>query len=881
MSKEVYTYKRIKDLPQLEYWNEIKRYPQVTVSWGLKRALKSTNNSTGRAEGIFRKDPFFNAVSFRMLQEYILPDWTTQESRYVLFSMLSAYITGILKENQESSEDIKKLLRGCKNNRVKILYGIELMEEADVSRSCFEYDLNGISEMSVFLRCWDYLAQRTDYISTFRETMKSLAERSTWNNILSRLFGIEDPEQVEKVVFHGFYYFTPLQKWVIEQAEKAGIGIVFLFPYDQRYEYVYETWSQTYSRMESIEKETWKTGSYGIDDIYADIFGGKSSEPKNVIKIHEYSSIVDFSKSVATQKNVGVGIFSPNVKVINDPLMAVIPEEFGKRKLLSYPVGKFLLVLCSMWDEVSNGIVADEKCIFECFSSGWLNEDNLKGQDYIYEINQLMPFFADCSGIDHWMSRIDLLEQIYSSVISDMQKTYDSDEGIKRWQAYLGNPLSCISQFSLKPGRVYEIIRLMRKLFSLAKDLFCNDEQVPVGEFINRLKSILDRCKLSDDIYQEEQSIANEILGNLTGDKKATVRVYPYDAAAAIGLYLNDDFSDEDILRERSIVKNIFDVETAEITNAGKVHLCMFDSEHMPGGRKQYPWPFTRPIIYDLIEKKKCLLLKYMVNTIENGYIANRYFFYVALQNKNVELSWIHELGNTQYIRSCYIDLVNLTLGIPVPAARVLYIDNAHVAEIGPAKDKTLPYKIDFYGKSTPKEAKMDFVICPVKYIFNHVLDSRPSFNNGFHQSYVINSLTKAILSLCDCDTDEAVDNVLSLFPQLSESEKNQIITYVTGQEEFQDNSFAGRTRVGRKYFTEERLKAYFADKPVRDDAIKKYGEYKPVDKPEKIDFNRSANGGETENIYSRSNPCLFCQFQEHCRNSIFINDVEKLYDKA
>ena len=141
--------------------------------------------------------------------------------------------------------------------------------------------------------------------------------------------------------------------------------------------------------------------------------------------------------------------------------------------------------------------------------------------------------------------------------------------------------------------------------------------------------------------------------------------------------------------------------------------------------------------------------------------------------------------------------------------------------------------------------------------------------------------IAKAISSLCDIDSVEAVENILSLFPQLSESTKSQIIAYVSGQEEFQDNAFAGMTKAGNKYFTEERLKAYFSDKPVRDEAIKKYGEYKPLEQPEKIDFNRAANGGENEDIYSRSNPCLFCQFQEHCRNSIFINDVETLYDKS
>ncbi len=881
MSIEVYTYKRIKDLPQLDYWNEIKGYPQITVSWGLKRALKSSNPGTGRSEGILKKDPNFHVVSFRMLQEYTLPDWTTQESRYSLFAMLSSFITGMIREQQDAGEDILKLLKGCKNDRAKILYGIELLEEADVSRSCFDYDLGIISEISVFLRCWDYISQNTNYIKDFRAAMKGLEKRSTWDDILSGVLGIDSPDMVEKIVFHGFYYFTPLQRWIVNLAEKAGFGIVFLFPYDQRYTYVYETWKHTYANMEALDPEKWRMGATGLEDMYAEIFSGNIGEPNNTIKIHEYSSIVDFSKRVATQKNVGVGIFSPSIKTINDSLMAVIPEEYGMRKLLSYPVGKFLLMLCNMWDEVANGIVADEKSIFECFSSGWLNDGVNKGQDYLYEVNLIMPFFTDCNGIDQWKDRMDELEQIYQSIIPEMQKTYDHDAAVIRWQSYLGNPLSCFSQFSLKPEIVATIIGLMRKLFGLAENLFEDSEQVPVRDFVNKLLNVLDSCTISEDVYLEEKVIANEILGKLASDKSANISVYPYDAAAALGLYLNDDFSDEDVLKGKSLVKNLFDVDTADVIHSGKVHLCMCDSEHLPGGRKQYPWPFTRAIIYDLIENRHCYLLKYMVNTIENGYIANRYFFYAALRNKDVELSWIRELGNKQYIHSCYIDLVNLTLNIKIPKAKGIYMDKVHVATISPSEDKVAPYKINFYSDQLPKEARMDYVICPVKYVYNHVLDSRPSFNNEFHQGYVINSLAKAISSLCDTNSLEAVENILSLFPQLSESAKSQIVAYVSGQEEFQDNTFAGMTKAGNKYFTEERLKAYFADKPVRDEAITKYGEYKPPEQPERIDFNQSANGGENEDIYSRSNPCLFCQFQEHCRNSIFINDVETLYDKA
>ncbi|WP_022770161.1 hypothetical protein [Butyrivibrio sp. NC2007] len=881
MSREVYTYKRINDLPRQNYWNEIKEYPHITVSRGLKRTLKNSNQSTGHTEGLFKKDRYFNVISFSAIQGKVLPNWTTAESRYGAFSLISTCISRMIRECREDDEDTKKLLSGCKNNRDRILYTIELMEESGVSDDLFARYPDVVNPVAILASCWSFLLDNSNYINSFRAAMETLKDRAVWDDILSSLFGIDSPENVNKLVFHGFYYLTPLQKWIIDCAEEAGFGIIYLFPYDDRHRYVYESWERTYAGMERIATNTWVKGECTAEDLYADIFSGKENTPTNKIRIHEYRSIVDFSKRVATQRNVGVGIYSPSGKIINDPLMAVIPEEYGERKLLSYPIGKFLLTVCGMWDDVEGSITADEKSIFECFSSGWLNDGEYKGQDYLYELHQLMPFFADCKGAAQWDGRLVELEQIYSAVIPELQTTYDGDTSSMRWQSFMGNPLACFSQFSLEPSRVNVVINLIRKLLGLANSLFENMEQITVQQFVGKLLDIISCCEISEDVYKEESKIANEILKRLRDSSDKEIKVYPNDAASAIGLYLNDDFSNEDIAKERSVVKNIYEIETAEILYSGKVHLCMCDSDHLPGGKKQYPWPFSRVDILSLRENYDLPLLSYLINTLENGYIANRYFFYVALRNRDVELSWIKNLSNKEYIHSCYLDLVSLTLGIKIPDSKGLYVDSEYVKGIAASTEKVNKFHFAFNSEQMPKEAKMDYVICPIKYVYNHVLDSKPSFNDDFHQSYAMNALIKTIAGMLDLDSSEVIENVLGLFPQLSDAVKSQVEVYVKGQEEFHDNSFAGMTKVGKKYFTEERLKTYFADKSVRDEAIKKYGEYVSKEEPERIDFNRPANGGENEDIYSRSNPCLFCQFQEHCRRSMFINDTESLYDKA
>ena len=198
MSREVYTYKRINDLPRLSYWNEIKGYPHITVSRGLKRTLKNINPSTGHAEGIFKNDRSFNVISFGAMQAKLLPNWTTAESRYGAFSLISTCISRMIRECQEDDEDTKKLLSGCKSNRDRILYTIELMEESSVSNDLFARYPDMVTPVAILASCWSFLLENSNYINDFRDAMGTLEDRVVWNDILLSLFHIKDVFQLLK-----------------------------------------------------------------------------------------------------------------------------------------------------------------------------------------------------------------------------------------------------------------------------------------------------------------------------------------------------------------------------------------------------------------------------------------------------------------------------------------------------------------------------------------------------------------------------------------------------------------------------------------------------------------------------------------------------------
>ena len=198
-------------------------------------------------------------------------------------------------------------------------------------------------------------------------------------------------------------------------------------------------------------------------------------------------------------------------------------------------------------------------------------------------------------------------------------------------------------------------------------------------------------------------------------------------------------------------------------------------------------------------------------------------------------------------------------------------------------KRKTLPYDKMKMPQDTAKEAKMDYAICPMKYVFGYVVDKYPSFQNEFHQNYAINGLIAAIYSLMKgrgLGVDEIYRQVIELFPAMRKVEKRQVYDYLRSVDSFKDIDFSKLSETGEMSFTEERLKVHFPNKDVREQAFDEYGKLLTPDGKNDVDFYTTAADTETDPYKkTKVDVCLFCQHQDFCRCAVFYADQEALYD--
>ena len=287
MSRKIYTYTDLRTLGSAPFWNEIKRYPQITVSADLRKSLKGVQGFD-KVDGLFKDDDQVLVCESAKLTKAVSPKWAVDKSKFHEAVLINRFIRE--KLSYERDVDKKRWLTGCRRNSSMILNSIILLEEANIRPE----DLNpdGDVNIELLIDIWKFLIEYDPVITEFRKNIENLNSRNSWSTVFSELFGITS---VETVVFHGFYYFTPLQERVITALENTGVNLIFLFPYNENYPYAHEIWNLTYSEAFGYEPVSkWVIERNDKKDPYGEIFEGRKASVDNKLYIQEYGSVYEF-----------------------------------------------------------------------------------------------------------------------------------------------------------------------------------------------------------------------------------------------------------------------------------------------------------------------------------------------------------------------------------------------------------------------------------------------------------------------------------------------------------------------------------------------------------------------------------------------------------
>lgn len=871
MIRKVYTYTDLTKINKSKNFLDLMKFPQITVSSDLRKCLNG-KIEIDKVQGLVANDENFEVTEFQTFAKAIDEVWNSDQSKFTEMILLSEFMRGKLDSAGED-EKLRNWLVGCMRNMDSMLSAIILLEQTEVTPK----DLNPGKDrnLALFVEAWENLIEKDSIIAGFRTRMGELSEKAAWKIVFKKAFNMDSIDDVDTVVFHGFYYITPHQERVMRLLEQAGFNLIFLIPYDERYPYVYEIWDNTYLEERGYEpKSKWHIEKSLAEDAYGEIFEGRPAHITNKLEIKEYASIMEFVDDVKHIKEKGFSIYSADFKSANQILKDYFPEAYGDRKILSYPIGQFISTLNRMWDEDTQTISIEENELIECFSSGWLAVDGVSGKQYMQDLMYVLPFFNGCHTIEEWEKRIKLFREIEESVIAPFEMDMDPDIAVSRWQEAIGSPLKNFSMFAVPSEKIDIILRLINQLLEMARELFGKNELIRVQDHIRTLDLILKKHELSQELYTEERELVKDIFETLSGDNSFDALCHPSDIARALELFISGRYEEGEIQTNRvGLVYPLYFVDAACVKNKSKVHLCMSDVDTLPGGDKDYIWPLTGKKMKEVYASTKNEYILNLIQIMEATTLCNRYFTYCALKNKEVTISWISTMGEKMLAPSPYIKLLMEVTGTDIiPAARNA-ITFKRVAESPNSLGRIEEYDNEKAPASMIKEARMDYALCPMKYVLGYVVEKFPTYQSDFQMNYAINAFISAIYNLMKdsgMKVDQVYEAVIALFPNLRKVEKRQVYDYISYDRRENDMDYGNRTECGGRFYTDERLKIHYPNQDVREKTLVKYGKLSTPD------------GRKGINMYEQvdvPDACIFCQHVSYCRNAIYAGDQENYYD--
>lgn len=857
MTRQVFTYTDLEDICSCEYYDEIKNLPQITVTTDLQKAIRwypQTNQG---------KHLFYGAVrEFGQFADVIYPEWKKPETLFRQSVIVSSILRRKVREAKTDAE--RSYFRGVKRNCAMIVKAINMLEEACVQPHSLLEANPASKDIAQFCDIWEEMLDEDFAIYELHQAFEKLKDPAVLRRTLNEVFG---QAVSAKILLHGFYFISPLQERFFRLLEGCGYQLIFLFPYNPKYPVAMQNWAEAYvEKFGFADKQSWKmSGSPVINPIGELLEGRLETSVPNKVNIRRYRNTIEFAQAIKTDKLNGVAVYSPASKEANSILKEFYPEEYGERKLLSYPIGQFLITLHSIWDDDDSIAKLSSDQLREIFASGWLTSNGVSSREYVRDLEAILPYFDDCETIPKWKNRLAYLQNVIDNAVEPFRKR-GLGNADARWIDVMGNPLAHFSMFSIEPDRLYEVTALVDSITQIAEELFSGSQDTSIAKHMSKLSFLVRTGRPAKDLLAEESVVVQDLLHSIDRLRSKNLACEAGDIVSAIRLYLSGDLSEEEIDSDRLVgmVYPLSQIDAAATKHGGKIHVCLNDSDNMPGTQKMLYWPLDLSALEKCCELCENKLLNLVVLNCKNTPINNRYFMFSAFQNEEITLSWIEEMGSKKKTPSPYILMLQET-GQIVSAIETEYLSLDAVSSTVSVAPIVSEFKIP---NSLPKDVRIDYAVCPVRYLYSYVLEARPKFFSSFQQGHALGGLIQAIMTVMKeqrISKGEVAKQVFALFPHMHQVEKQQILDYINSLP-FDKSLW---DEYGEYMYPPARMEISYPESALREHANKKYSELS------------SQIGRSGMDLFAPTDvkgACVYCPHAEYCRNAVHALDQEDYY---
>ena len=839
---KIQTYHDLKDLPKSGFFERLLAYPHITATYEMSKYMSRANGFDFSC----KKVCCFSELLGRLVQ-----NWKSQTDRMERSALARRFFR--LKISAEQDSKMREWLIYCRRRSSDFVSAITLLTEAHLGPN----DVPGTApELELLVELWQYLIDSGDSIGTINNVLESQLDiidngKTKIELSLTEIFG---PIKHKTVVLNGFYFITPIQRRVFDIIEKAGFDLIFLINYDLSYPYANQIWEATYSEEFGFPPmDEWMKDDRTVFNPMGEIFQGHRIDINNV-RILKHESVIDLVRSISLGILDKHRIYSPDHEMTDEILKKFFSNEYGQMSLVSYPIGQFVSAIHNMWSDDTESLCLHIEDVKKCFVSGWLNHGQYNSKQCMLDLERLEPYFEGCLKIEDWINRLEALHFARTNVTPIFNE--DSSD---RWERMMSNPFTTIAALSIASEMVESISSMIMQIIDMAQRLFLQGA-VKISDHLKQIDKILEELVESPDM-EDEYVMMHEFLNRIdhpNGSKE-------YDACdlkEALDIFLGERPERAEDYGVREVVHPIRDVEVARLQNC-KVHLILCDMNRMPGSPSKYLWPLSKKVIksiYDSSDPYRKKLLEHLTNVMVSSPLSKRYLFYDAFKNDDVTVSWVNILDDKVQQPSPFINLLSQLLNVKVEDASHNYISMNRILEISPIDMSLGEFDITAEGISIPNEAKRDYALCPLRFLYGYLLSDHPVFSSKFHMQFVLARVISAVNSLCPEHKDYFTKQIMDLFPNMSLVERRQILDHVRDSKEIGYDTFNGRE------YTNLRNDLYFPTETIINLANEKFSDL------------YSNNGRMNLEIVDPPEDrvtCMYCPHGNYCRRALFSVDQD------
>lgn len=861
---KVYAYTTLEELKKAPFFSEIMTVPQITMSRGMSKAIgKAVKSLSG------------NVVDFTTFADELFSGWSNRGNRFVYSTVINRYIRERIM--QDKSREEREWLFGCKKNIGAAVNNIIRLEEAGVVPEAFaEMTDSHDRDLGLFLEFWKLLEHSSENMKTFREARKNYQNPSEFIKVLNHeCEGININLKFrgqKKIVFHGFQYFSPMQQYVFDCFKTAGYDIIILIQAEKQYPYANEIWRKMYTEEKGFAPYgEWVFQNTDYKNPLGEIFEHGEPTAANNLRLIKYKNTIEFMSDIPRIADGGNGhkLYCTDDKIANKMLRDYFPESYGKRNLLSYPIGQFIYTIHQMWDENRQCMAVNADGLRKCFASGWLSVNGKSSINYTDDLERLLPYFEGCYTIEEWRKRLEIFNDSYNEAVWEFDSEPTGDRVLERKKEILGNPFKNFSAFSIKNERVDAVFGVLKRLIEMADKLFRENEPVSIHKHMAKLDAILEMKEgMSEELYAQERSCIKQIFEALESDKIKDFLCYPGDIAYSMLNLMKGNLDEEDKSGDdlNILVFNIFHIEAAPVFAKGKVHICLADIGKLPGENGRFTWPMDEKIL-ETLERPE----NYIGNWIDSSKLttlSHRNYIYSALKNKDVEISWIQKQGDKLLSPSPYITLLEKLTNAEIEECSVRSLSQEKIAALPPVKKLEREH---FSMQTNPElhmiDGEMEYALCPMRYVYSYVLGDNPTYRGDYQQNRAMMRFIQALAKQLKpkYSIEQVAEQVFELFPNVRKAEKRQILDDAMKYPlPVQENEY---TKFEDKEYTNLRLMLTFPDKAVYQSAERKFSMLMSQNGRKGISFEKKGEEGEKN--------CELCPHSGYCRGSRFGADYQ------